>query len=418
MLMQNSSFRYMVFVIAGLAVFCSCRQTKNAASGKVTPSASVVYCLFKLYYENTSGENGISVYDYDPDGHCRKGIWYLLDGSRNSLNHYTCDSNGNIIKLFREFSDSLTSEEEFVFDNDGRMLKATFHRSDGRNGVTTYEYDHDGRLVRTNCDGWKGWFYGTIDYRYDEQGNRAGGEISQKGEPAGMITYGYDDHGNLETEHWAFTEGWSQTFRYEYRLWNPDKVTEPWTSPNVFIRNSGKYRLLGEYYDYAGETGGPSRFRYDESGKLVEKRFDRSDDFFTITTYLYDFSGRVAASYRKYSNGLTAVFDYEYNPDRQLTKRTFMRTDGNHGSEHYEYDNHSRLVGAVYENFDSWLSGTIAFSHNNEDRVSDGHFKGDDGFDADIAFDYDRNHNLVQIRWNFTFSKSQTYRFEYEKSSL
>lgn len=413
--MKSNSFRNMVILIAVLIVFCSCQQKQNTGTDKTNPSGSVDYRLFKLYYKNTSGENGISVYDYDQAGHRRKGIWYSLDGSRNSLNHYTCDSNGNTIKLFREFSDSLTSEEEFMFDHDGRMLKATFRRSDGRNGVTTYEYDNDGRLIRANCDGWKGWFYGTIDYRYDDAGRKVEGEISQKGEPAGMITYSYDDHGTLETEHWAFTGGWSQTFRYEYQLWEPDRITEPWTSPSAFINNSGTFRLVGEYYDYGGEFGGPSCFRYDESGKLVEKRFDRSDDFFTITTYLYDLCGKVAASYRTYSNGLTAVFAYEYNPARQLTKRTFMRTDGNRGSERYEYDDQSKLVRAVYKNFDSWLSGTISFSHTDENLPSSGHFKGDDGFDAEIAFDYDHNHNLVQMRWDFSFSKSQTYWFEYEQ---
>jgi hypothetical protein len=70
-------------------------------------------------------------------------------------------------------------------------------------------------------------------------------------------------------------------------------------------------------------------------------------------------------------------------------------------------------VKAIYDNFDTWLTGTIDFTHT-DGQLTGGHFKGEKGFDANIVFENDNNGNPVKIKWDFTFGKSQTYTFEYE----
>lgn len=40
-------------------------------------------------------------------------------------------------------------------------------------------------------------------------------------------------------------------------------------------------------------------------------------------------------------------------------------------------------------------------------------FVGENGFDAELFFQYDSNELLREIRWEFSFGKYQLYRFEY-----
>jgi hypothetical protein len=68
---------------------------------------------------------------------------------------------------------------------------------------------------------------------------------------------------------------------------------------------------------------------------------------------------------------------------------------------------------AIYKKMDAWLSGTIAFSHNEEGLPVKGYFKGEENFDADIYFYYNDYDNLVKIQWDFSFGKSQVYTFKY-----
>jgi hypothetical protein len=340
-------------------------------------------------------------------------VWELLDGSRNSLNYYRYDMNGKVIEKYREFSDGITSTERYKYDVNGNMIAEDFQRSDSVSGTATYAYDDSGRVKNAHCNGLKGWFFGEIDYIYDEIGIKKEGIITQKGEQTGNITYFYDTNMNLVKEHWDFSGRWTQTFIYDYEGCDMN-APRAYTSANAFIVNTDNYRLVKEYYDYSNEKGGPSYFEYDNRGKLIEKRFERSDGLMTKTTYLYDCDGKLTKSYRKYSNGLNAIFTYEFTKDRKLLKRTFIRSDGKKGSDAYQYDEDSRLVKSYYNNFDSWLTGTITFSYDKNSCLKTGYFKGDSGFDAEITFEYGDKMHLVKIHWDFSFSKTQTYTFEYE----
>ena len=377
-------------------------------------SNNLEYRLLKLHYENNSGEKGLTTFEYDENGNICKAIWELLDGSRNSINYYSYDKNCTLIKKYREFSDSITSTELFKYDIDGNLISENFQRSDSVSGIAIYEYDNNGNLSKANCKGLKGWFFGEINYIYDDNGKKIKGDIIQKGQNTGIITYSYDDKNNLIKEHWEFKNNWSQTFTYEYEICT-NNAPLLYTSSNVFILNNNNYRLIKENYDYSNENGGPSYYKYNDKGKLLNKLFKRSDNFTTKTTYLYDCNGRLTKSYRKYSNGLSAIFTYEFTKKRKLLKRTFKRSDGKFGSEYYEYDENSRLTKAVYNNFDSWLTGTITFEYNKNNSLQTGYFKSDKGYYANIIFDYDEMKNLVKIHWDFSFSKTQTYTFEYEK---
>lgn len=369
--------------------------------------------LLYLHYENSSDEKGVTTFEYNERGLPHIAVWELLDGSRFSLNVHAFDEKGNQIRKYREFSDGLTSEQTFAYDEKGSLINETFERSDGRKGFTSYIYNEKGNLVKAECQGFNGWFSGTIHYSTDSSGRKTAGTIVQKGDTTGTIIYTYGSNDDLIREHWDFSGQWSQTFTFEYDLF--DSGDKPvFTSSNIFITNTDTYKIIKEQYDYNHETGGPSFFTYDKNGKLIYKTFERSDGLTTETTYLYDADGTLLKSYRQYSNGLHALFSYVYNNERKLTNRTFNRSDGISGYESYTYDDSGILKNAVYQNMDTWLTGTIEFSHDQDNLLDQAVFKGQDGFDAEIDFTYDLNNNPVKINWNFSFGKFQTYTFEYE----
>jgi hypothetical protein len=399
-----------VFILSAVFSFILLLSCKTDNKDK---SDHIEYQLLKLYYENSSGENGLTTFDYDEKGILDKAIWELSDGSRMSLNFYKHDKNGNLISKYREFSDSLTSNQFYEYDDHGNLIKETFQRSDSVSGRTNYEYDKNGQLIHADCSGLNGWFYGEINYIYDETGRKQKADIIQKGKNTGIILYAYDGNNNLIKEYWDFSGQWSQTFIYEYEKCQTS-LPQFYTSSNVFIINNSEYRIVKESYDYADKIGGPSYYIYNKNGKLLNKRFERSDGFSTETAYLYDHRGQLTKSYRKYSNGLCAVFTYEFNNLGKLIKRSFKRTDGMAGSESYDYDEKLKLTHANWENFDSWLTGSIEFRNNKNGDLSEGYFHGINGFDAKINFKYDKTGNLIKIYWNFSFGEIQTYLFAYE----
>jgi YD repeat-containing protein len=409
--MTNQTFVTLLSIIAS-ALLLSCTSANNGDQKQ--PQTSTEYRQLKLYYENASGENGLTTFDYDDSGNISIAVWELTDGSRNSLNFYDYDETGQLLRKYREFSDSLTSSQTYRYDKNGNLITEYFERSDGRSGVTNYEYDDSGRQVRAVCDGLNGWFHGIINYEYDESGRKINADIIQKGKHTGIIHYSYNENDNLMKEHWDFSGKWSQTFIYEYEKC-PDKIPDFYTSSNAFIQDPGKFRVIKETYDFSNKTGGPSQYTYDQNGKLVQKRFTRSDGLTTKTYYLYDCIGNLTKSYRQYSSGLTTVFDYKFNDNRQLTERSFKRTDGAQGTESYTYDEESRLIQADYNNFDSWLTGTITFTHNQNGDISRGYFKAPKDRSAEIIFEYSDNHHLTKIHWDFSFNRTQTYTFIYEK---
>ena len=72
-----------------------------------------------LNYENSSGEKGISFFEYDGNNRLIKGWWQLLDSSRYSANFYLYNSKNQLVEKYREFSDSLTSSVKYTYNKKG-----------------------------------------------------------------------------------------------------------------------------------------------------------------------------------------------------------------------------------------------------------------------------------------------------------
>ena len=185
------------------------------------------------------------------------------------------------------------------------------------------------------------------------------------------------------------------------------------TSSNVFIRESPWFRIASESYDFNGESGGPSYYEYDDSGKLISKEFIRSDGLRTYSWYEFDTTGLLDLSHREYDDGSTTEFLYWFSESRKLLVKTFQWSDGASGSETYRYKG-EKLIRGEYVNMDKWLNGILDFIYRDDGTLIAADFTGDDGNDARISFTYDRNYNLGKIQWEFSSGHTQTYIFNYE----
>jgi hypothetical protein len=359
-----------------------------------------------LNYENSSGEKGISFFEYDGTNRLIKGWWQLLDSTRYSTNFYFYNSKNQLVEKYREFSDSLTSSVKYTYNKKGWKIAEDFTRSDGISGKSVFEYNKKGALQKIVCNKFNGWFDGEIHYKTGKNQKVVSGEIFRNNQKLGDIEMKYSANGNLISEKWI-TPNWSQTFTWEYK-----KLPVLYSCSNVFIPENNRFRLVEENYLFNDKTGGPSFYTYNNQGKLTEKTFVRSDGLKTSTTFLYRKNGLLKKSFRKYNSGKSAKFQYSFNKNRKLGKRNFKNLRGKKGNERYFYDELGLLKKAVWNNFDHWISGEIVFDHKKNGQVKSGKFYGKP-VDANILFEYDKHGNLISIFWHFADGNKQEYQFKY-----
>jgi YD repeat-containing protein len=264
------------------------------------------YLLKRLHYQNSSGEKGVTTFIYDKENQLYKAVWELLDSSRYSFNYYKLN-NENIVEVYRTFSDKMTSQKKFTYNTQNQIIEEYFWRSDSVEGTAKYAYKN-GKLSKLIANKMNGWFTGELHYEYENQTLKQA-RIFMKGKNVGIVYYKFSNTGNLIEEKWQFGEKWSQTFTYDY----VEKVCLNWVSSNPLLVFQCPYIIEKEDYDFNKETGGPSEFVYDKSGKLIEKTFTRSDGLKTKTTFEYDVERKLVKSYRNYSDSTKGIFSYYYN---------------------------------------------------------------------------------------------------------
>ena len=170
------------------------------------------YCL---NYTNSGGELSATRLTYNAKGLNDMGFYQNITGGRSSRNFHAFDGNGRLVRKDREYNDGETSTELFTYGAKGRLIEETFENSKGARGRATYVYDEAGHAVAMQCEGYKGWLTGKLEFEPDSQGRRIAGRLLKDGQAAGTIEFEYDRGGNLIREHWAIGD-WSQTFQHVY----------------------------------------------------------------------------------------------------------------------------------------------------------------------------------------------------------
>ena len=369
--------------------------------------AGAAWRLSRLHYTNSSGEKGVSEFFYDAAGRMTSSTWKLLNGLRSSQNNYVYDAEGRISEKWRIYTEGRCSLEVFTYSAEGHLVRETFKRSDGRQGHTDYTRGADGRILSVDCHGLGGWFRGKITYHYDQQGRLTSGDLTREGKPFGVIRVERDSLGRVQRETWTLGK-WTQTFTREYQ--QPARQTFTWSSPFL---PEGSDPILSEEYAWCDKPAGPSSYTYNAAGRLVEKRFVRSDGLSTLTTYTYTPDGLLTRSVRRYSDGRSGTFTYRYQ-QRRLVERVFQRSDGFQGRETYTWSQAGHLTGGEWQGFDGWLSGRLIVTTAPQGRPATAVFSGSgDSPDATVEYAHDSRGNLVRVHWAFNNGKTQTYRFEY-----
>lgn len=367
--------------------------------------------LIRLDYSNSSGENGVTFYDYSEKGLCETAIWELENGQRYSINFQFYDQNNNMIKKVREYSDHKNTVQLYNYDENNRLISEEFFLRDTSKGVTTFEYDDQNKVVLIRCKNYNGWVNGTIKLEYNDKGQKIAGELTQKEEQAAVINYEYDDYGNLVKEVWDFNKEWQQEFNYIYEM-ESDSGLINFTSPNPYVINPQK-PIKREEYKYGDKISGPSFYKYDSNGKLIEKIYERSDGFKTNTFYIYSNNGILLRAFRRYSNGKNALFKFTYNENRRITKKDFFTNDHIYGSELYTYSLNNELEKAEFNNSDLWLSGIINFERIKNGTLLKATYKDKQGFDAEINITYNSQLLLQSVIWKFSNGDEQSYNYFY-----
>lgn len=305
-------------------------KTKNENTGRYVTSGYGP--LGNKFWDTTprfvsSDPWGVQLADYDKMGRKYYSWTSAKDGSRAAVTEYygnglvkkVTDSNGyvttseydplgNIKQVKQQENDSLWTYTDYTYNEVGALTKVELSR-DGINKITvvTYDYDDLNRLktIKTASNA-------TTTYEYDKNGN-----ISQQTDPSGRtttftykpltnwidtctfakpgltsktITYEYDDDGLLiKVFDWTVSGSPAQEFFYD----GAGRLTE------VTRRDTGRKI----HYLYTSD-GSKSEVRICDLNDANEKKFTYEyyidgklksirDPFGVVTTYNYDFRGRI-----------------------------------------------------------------------------------------------------------------------------
>lgn len=368
--------------------------------------------LIKLHYQNDGGEKGVSVFQWNYEGQLTKGLWYLLNGSRSSVNFYTPDEKGRITDVFRIFSDQLTSEFHYTYNEKDLITHESYYRSDGIEGEITYIYDGQGQLIRADAHNGQGWFTGSTTYAYDEKGRKSGGELIQQNQVIGKLEFRYDAFDRLIEEKWIWNVGWSQTFSYEYEDYSSVCSYTPTTSKPYFYIPEGM-KVKQESYNYSDQFKGRSILEYEKDRRVRQVYAGEDHNTLTVTHFFYNGKNQLINAHRRYTDGRSAVFTHTHNSEGKLAKRVGQFPDGTTIKEEYKYDKQGRLVKALWDNFDSWLNGTTEYQYQEGNHISRAVFTDKNGFSIDINYLYTPEGHLQEVLWDLGKQGFQQYTFTY-----
>ena len=337
-------------------------------------------------YGPKTGDGEGTRYDYDgenrmlrihyPDGGVER---FFYDGTGNTLRHvlpgqydanaddgdghtYTYDKEGRLLTVTAPDG---TVEETRAYDLWGNLAAKT----DAEGYTTHYAYDLAGRLTRELVpvgDGTGDPAYCMTEYAYDANGNRIkeiryGGSYTEDGiqKEAGndlTLTFAYDARNRLVRAEDSL--GARASYLYDAR---GNRVSE-------------------EQLISGGEDGGrcvvrKTRYRYDQAGRLTEKR-EILDSGFTgegkdspemaVTRYAYDANGNRTAIITPEGYRITREYDCR---DRLTTERVEDKENGTALTTAFTYDRAGNVT-AVRQQGAEGKTREITYDRDLKDRLT------------------------------------------------
>jgi RHS repeat-associated protein len=207
--------------------------------------------------------------------------------------------------------------------------------SETQPGVTvTRAFDALGRLTTETGSG-SGVATATRGFGYDLAGRR-----TRAGHPAGDVTFGYDDRGLLLSASVPGSATAQSSFRY-------DSAGRMTSRTDAAGTTTFTYTGRGEL-DVATDplTGVATNFDWNDAGQVAAAGYGTSPA--ATRTYTYDGRGRLDTDTLTRAGTTLAGFDYDYDPEGNLTAQTTLAPDNPAaGTLTYGYDRSGRLASAV-----------------------------------------------------------------------
>ena len=296
------------------------------------------------------------------------------------------DRNGRVIEYDYDRLNRLRSEtwvgDSYQAVYDYNEASELINASDNYSSYS-YDYDLAGRLIQTDNVGTIGVPNVVFDYGYDAANNMIGTTDTIDGVLSGIETYSYDTLNRVTSITQSGLNIQDKRVDYQYDSASQRDIVRRYgdlTGTQLIASTDYTFDLNGRltdldhsnnngaiaFYDYTYDADnritefaspeGVSIYNYDKTDQLTE-----ADHNYQVNEeYTYDDNGN--RTNPNYVTGLNnrldsdGVYNYEYDPEGNLVKRTEIAT--NEVFE-YEWDYRNRLVGITV--FDS--GGNVIASH-------------------------------------------------------
>ncbi len=173
--------------------------------------------------------------------------------------------------------------------------------------------------------------------------------------------------------------------------------------------------------DYSNASGeeGATYFHYDRYGVLRVSFWTLLDGSrFSRGRHLYDDAGRQVRKLRAFSDSLTSVEEFSYDPGGLLIGEIFSRSDGKSGSARYEWDGQGRLLKMMARQHKGWLRADIEFHHGpgpgGGPVMTDAIMTREGEPLGTITYTHAADGHLERAHWDFAGRWSQTFGYVWE----
>jgi hypothetical protein len=166
-------------------------------------------------YDYNRQGGGPSYYNYNMDNRLDSKEFIRSDGLR-TMTRYEYDSTGILRYSYRAYAVGDTAVFHYWYGLNRELLVRTWERGDGSRGSETYRYDDQGRLTEGLYENMDGWLNGTLIFSHDRTGKPIAADFGGDEGYNASIRFSYDRNHLLESVHWIFNDGSTQTYSFEY----------------------------------------------------------------------------------------------------------------------------------------------------------------------------------------------------------
>lgn len=229
---------------------------------------------------------------------------------------YQYDDNQNLILEKCEMNGTLFYTEQYGYDEENRPVWRL-----SKEGLSTVEYDDAGNVIKRVSE----YTGTTVEYLYDAQQNLMQETHSYDGEVTLITKNEYNDKGQLVKTIMNLCPGESViTYTYDEKgnLLLEDKMQ----SNGINIRHEYQYdergnRIQTSYYSSLSNVGSDYYWEYDERGNVTKETHEVDGETEYVFSSIYDQSGNCIQITREYVlDDCVFQTDYEYDSKGNLLK--------------------------------------------------------------------------------------------------